>query len=168
MEAKPNPTATSDAVYRASLDGENFAAFSETSSILSVSLSDCKRVLIQKENDCELRLERTGKADLCTRRPFERLVLPRGGVFERFEMGRDHRIGNRRTDFAFDPIQKLVPALNRPVSRRQDMHCNEFASPGLPAAQGVELNPFGFMGFKNGFYRGQIRRVERRIHQPGD
>ena len=48
-------------------------------------------------------------------------VLPSGGVFLRFQVSKKLRAGDRRADVAFQLLKQIMAALNRPVSRHEDV-----------------------------------------------
>ena len=48
-------------------------------------------------------------------------VFPSGGVFLRFQVSKKLRPGDRRADVAFQLLKQVMAALNRPVSRHEDV-----------------------------------------------
>ena len=48
-------------------------------------------------------------------------VFPSGGVFLRFQVSKKLRAGNCRAEVAFQLLKQVMAALNRPVSRHEDV-----------------------------------------------
>ena len=71
-------------------------------------------------------------------READRLVLIRAGIFKGFEVSEDLKVVERDVEGPLDLFEEIVTALNRPLTRDEDVHGDELEVARLPSPDAVE------------------------------